>query len=382
MDSRRKFSWKATIELNVLFLKMSGFWPRNDDTFKLDLYTSRTIILVTVFLLVGLLSQLINLFFILDDLIALTGTIYILLTEILFALKIYYLARNMSIVKKLMRMLDDDLFQPRDVGQVALVQPNLDVWKMIYKAFMTMCCGANLFWAVFPLLDKSSEGNRLPFLAWYPYNTKIFPMYEITYGHQVLSYTYTCFTHINVDTFIAAINVYTASQFDILCDNLKNLHLSNNVGANFAKCVRHHWMILNFAYNSNKFFNWIILLQFCVSATITAMTLFQLTIVEPLTTEFFSFVSYGMAAVTQIFMYCWFGNEVQIKSNNLPFAVYECKWTNFSVKTQKNIFFFILRSQKPVKVSASNVFYLSLESFMMILKTSWSYFALLQQVSS
>ena len=147
----------------------------------------------------------------------------------------------MSIVKKLMRMLDDDLFQPRDVSQVALVQPNLDVWKMIYKAFMTTCCGSNLFWAVFPLLDKSSEGNRLPFLAWYPYNTKISPMYEITYAHQVLSYTCTCVTPINVDTFIAAINVYTTSQFDILCDILRNLHLSNNVG---AKCVRHYWIIL------------------------------------------------------------------------------------------------------------------------------------------
>jgi hypothetical protein len=35
----------------------------------------------------------------------------------------------------------------------------------------------------------------------------------------------------------------------------------------------------------------------------------------PLSSEFFSLLSYGVAITVQIFMYCWFGNEVEIKVN-------------------------------------------------------------------
>jgi hypothetical protein len=35
----------------------------------------------------------------------------------------------------------------------------------------------------------------------------------------------------------------------------------------------------------------------------------------PLSSEFFSLLSYGLAITVQIFMYCWFGNEVEIKVN-------------------------------------------------------------------
>ncbi|XP_063925999.1 odorant receptor Or1-like [Zophobas morio] len=282
MGVQKKFCWTITIQPNILLLKTCGFWP--EEAFKLDFYTARTVILIIIFFPVSLISQAANLFFVLDDLVALTGTIYLLLTEIMWALKMYYFVKNISLVKTLMKMLNHELFQPRDVGQVVLVQPNLDSWKTIYQMFMVTALGGNLFWAAFPLFDTANGEKRLPFLAWYPYDTSISPFYQITYVHQVLTYTYIGFTHINTDTFIAALNMYISSQFDILCDNLKNLHFSNNVKANLVKCIKHHWLIL--------------------------------------------------------------------------------------------------RSQTPVRMSSLNVFYLSLESFMAIVKTSWSYFALLQQVNS
>ena len=38
--------------------------------------------------------------------------------------------------------------------------------------------------------------------------------------------------------------------------------------------------------------------------------------------EFYTLFSYGVAITVQIFMYCWFGNEVEIKVKNvlLPLA--------------------------------------------------------------
>jgi hypothetical protein len=76
------------------------------------------------------------------------------------------------------------------------------------------------------------------------------------------------------------------------------------------------------------------------------------------------------------------------------------------MEVKKNMIFFVMRCQKPVKMSALDLFYLTLDTFMrvsclikniklfgygvvsankfllQILRAAWSYFALLHQVSS
>ncbi|KAH0813490.1 hypothetical protein GEV33_009302 [Tenebrio molitor] len=219
-------------------LKLSGLWPKSGDTTR-----TRGAILLTVFLLASLLSQIINIFYILHDLTALTKTIYVLFTEALFTAKAYYFVKNTTLIEHLLTTLNTERFQPKDLKQVALIQPGLRFWKLVYNTFMVMCGGANLFWAIFPLLDNSGEDKPLPFLAWYPYNAKTSPMFELTYLHQMASYIYICFTHINIDTLIAALNTYIGGQFDILCDNLRHLHESN-IHAHLVECVEAHKQIL------------------------------------------------------------------------------------------------------------------------------------------
>ncbi|RZB39520.1 7tm 6 domain containing protein, partial [Asbolus verrucosus] len=91
--------------------------------------------------------------------------------------------------------------------------------------------------------------------------------------------TFTGLTSVCVDTLIASLNMYIATQFDLLCDDLRNLcdpdeaHISRQLIA----CIQHHKAILSFAANSNEFFNSIIFLQFFVSAISMGLTMFQLT---------------------------------------------------------------------------------------------------------
>jgi hypothetical protein len=99
----------------------------------------------------------------------------------------------------------------------------------------------------------------------------------------------------------------------------------------------------------------------------------------PFTAGFFYFTSYYLASVTQMFQYCWFSNEVHLKSANVPCAAFESDWTDLSLEVKKGLLFFIMRTQKPLHISALNVFHLSLESFVAILKTAWSYYTLLRQ---
>ncbi|XP_044271287.1 odorant receptor 4-like isoform X2 [Tribolium madens] len=110
--------------------------------------------------------------------------------------------------------------------------------------------------------------------------------------------------------------------------------------------------------------------------------MYQLTIVTPFTSEFYSFIVYGSAVLMEIFLYCWFGNEVEFKSFNIPFAAFEFDWTISSIGLQKKIIFLIAKSQRPIRMTALSLFHLSLETFVKILRTAYSYFALLNNVNS
>ena len=41
-----------------------------------------------------------------------------------------------------------------------------------------------------------------------------------------------------------------------------------------------------------------------------------------MSSEFYSLVAYGLAITTQIFMYCWFGNEIEVKVSLYSLLVY------------------------------------------------------------
>lgn len=241
------YDWKSTIKTNLFILRLIGLWPKGEETYKPGPYIFYASLLLSTFFFAHLFFQTANMYFIRTNLAAVTGTIYVLLIEILLVFKVYYLITNMVVLKQLLKILDTEMFQPKNFTQIHEIEANIYAWKIIYKSFWYSCFGVNMFWAVYPLFDETDR--RLPFLAWYPYDTRISPMYEITYVHQILSVCFITTIHVNVDALAAALNVFNSSQFDILEDNLRNLHKLNrngvvDIGQNLVYCIKHHKHIL------------------------------------------------------------------------------------------------------------------------------------------
>ncbi|KAJ3663562.1 hypothetical protein Zmor_007813 [Zophobas morio] len=378
----KKFDWKKPIKANIFKLRILGLWPDGDDTYKVNLYTVWATICLLVFNLGPNIFQTANIYFISDDLEAVISNIFVMLSEFLSIIKAYYVVQNMRILKGLMVTLNCDLFQPRNAKQVKMVQPSIEFWKTNYVLYWSVTLGAVFFLSFYPILDKSGKEHQLPFMAWYPFDTTVSPVFEITYLYQIFGVTCSAATALCVDCLIAALHVYIGAQFDILSDNVEHLHDdSGDFDRKLIECVKHHKEIVRFAENTNTFSNWIILQQFFISAVSIGMTMFQLTMVTPLSSEFFSQISFLSSITTEIFMFCWYGNEVTIKSSKVPYALFQSQWIDAPLVAQKNMQFFVARCQKPVQMSALKLFYLSLDTFVSILRASWSYFALLNQVN-
>lgn len=238
------FDWKVTIKINLLFLRLGGLWPKNSFTYKLNnLYSIHAILCISLFLIGDALTQAINIYFLRHDLEALTGVIYVLFSKLVTIFKILSFIKNIGVLKAFMNYINSDIFQPKNHRQRVIIEPALNTWKKMFRALFIISFSTITLWIMFPILDRS-HGKRLPFVAWYPFDTEKWPFYEITYMYQVLSIFYCGVVGVGIDTYISALNMYIGAQIDILCDGLKNLKFDKNTSKNLKHCITHHKIIL------------------------------------------------------------------------------------------------------------------------------------------
>ncbi|XP_076250100.1 odorant receptor 30a-like isoform X4 [Rhynchophorus ferrugineus] len=68
------------------------------------------------------------------------------------------------------------------------------------------------------------------------------------------------------------------------------------------------------------------------------------------------------------------------KSNEITAACYAINWNDLDLVNQKLLITIMERAKRPVELNALGVFKLNLSTMVTILRTSYSYFAVLQQI--
>ena len=246
MGKVEQYNWKGNFDINIRILRKMGLWPEGEGTYKPGFYMLYSAFMVTLFPTCHILSELADIYFVLDDLETVVGIIYITLIEIMALIKVYFVITRMKIIKERMENLKADWFQPKDRQQTLMIEPSITFWKLVYKMFIVACLGCNFFWLI-PLVIQQSEEKTLPFLAWYPIDCSESPYFEIAYIYQLSSTVYCTLVQTNVDTLISGFNVYIGCQLDMLSDNLRRIAMAenyDNAGDNLIKCIIYHKQIL------------------------------------------------------------------------------------------------------------------------------------------
>ncbi|XP_077259546.1 odorant receptor 49b-like isoform X2 [Temnothorax americanus] len=84
------------------------------------------------------------------------------------------------------------------------------------------------------------------------------------------------------------------------------------------------------------------------------------------------------ALLLQLFCYSFVGDYLKCQMEEVVNSIYSCNWYNLPLKLMKNIVFTIMRSQQPVQLLAGRFFVINIETFMTILKSSFSYLSVLR----
>ncbi|KAJ3656616.1 hypothetical protein Zmor_015679 [Zophobas morio] len=312
---------------------------------------------------------------------------FLLLTNLVHLVKLYCFIFQRTKVENLINSINREEFQPKDSDDAKILLKDINRSKLITKTFLSMCCMGCVLFAIFPLLDNvEGENIRLPFSGWYPFNINESPVFEIIYMYQVLASCINGMRNISADTFISGTIMVISGQLSLLNKAFRTMtpELQNQVEIRklLLKSILHYKNILTFAEDVTTLFSTCLISQFFVSVFIICITMFEMSLLPALSLQFLSMVIYQACILLEIFLWCYYGNEVILKSTNLTTSAYMCGWVEFSKDFKTDLLFFMTRSQFPLKLYAGGYFTLSLETLMVILKSSWSYFAMLNTVHS
>jgi hypothetical protein len=83
----------------------------------------------------------------------------------------------------------------------------------------------------------------------------------------------------------------------------------------------------------------------------------------------------------QMFLPCFISTELTVASEKLSMNLFHLNWMGESKMFKKNMQIFMQNSRKPMRIVVLKIFHLSLESFVAILNSAYSLFAVLRKLN-
>ncbi|XP_053998020.1 odorant receptor 46a-like [Hylaeus anthracinus] len=225
-------------------------------------------------------------------------------------------------------------------------------------------------------IGSDFKTRQLTYRSWIPYDYSSLLLFTVTYIYQATSLSVCTFYNIGADSLFSSLLIHIYCQFEILGHRLKSITKEGKVSAKL--CANHHNQIYQLATKVNEEYKMIILIQFLTSTSMMCIELYQLTQRE-VDSKYIVSVIYTSCALMQILYYCWYGNEVQLKSLEVSDMVMECNLESLDNNSKKILLMIMKRAVYPVEFTSLYIVDVNLASFMALLKLSYSAFNLLKQ---
>ncbi|KAK2576113.1 hypothetical protein KPH14_007446 [Odynerus spinipes] len=365
-------------------------WPRN--SLKYWLYNIYTVFMVFMLCLYGLCGigdayadQNVNTFI---EKFTLTISVLAVCVKV-----INIIIRRESVIS-LVNMLLEKNCLPRD-SEEKLIQQSFDDRARKITIYCEFLNEITVIIAIIMQQIQSAKTHTLD--VWTPYDCSSSFAFWFTVIHQSVALLVCANSSVAHETLISCLMLQICAQLEILGHRIKHLpkmfeevEKDSNFTENWKiqekrivrELIEYHLYIYSFASRVNSVFTTMIMLQFSISTIVLCLTVYRMSKSSIASIEFIWGLSYLASMFIQIFLYCWFGNEVMLKSTQVGDMFYEMDWVslghNFVVKLLPIV---MSRATKPILMRSGYIILLSAESFTSILKTSYSAFNVLQNSS-
>ncbi|XP_018403369.1 PREDICTED: odorant receptor 46a-like [Cyphomyrmex costatus] len=208
------------------------------------------------------------------------------------------------------------------------------------------------------------RGN-LTFKAWVPFDYTSPVIFFFVFTHQIIGMSICASINVACDNLVSGLLQEICCQLEILEYRLTKISNDQHILCN---CIHHHDRIYKYAHMVNRRFAKIIALQFAVSMLVVCANLYKLASISivMINGNLVTLIMYTACMLSQIFLYCWFGNELKLKSIGVANSIYNMKWQMPDNKSKKALLLIMRRSMVPIEFNSAVVITLNLDSFVSV----------------
>lgn len=221
---------------------------------------------------------------------------------------------------------------------------------------------------------------------WFPFDwasaSSVLP-YRAALGYQILSNLHHAILFATADTYGLAFYSTLSAALDILADRVRRL--ATDVTETAAQrqralidCVRYHHLCLEYLHVVIELYQVHYAMLFAISSTLLCVIAYTLsTMGSSSSTAQWSFmILYLLNMSVQLFIPCYFGTILQMKSDALSKAAFDCGWPEDGAGKsafRKYVLLFMMGSHQPMTLRTwKSTFVIELSTFVMVYRAAYS----------
>ncbi|XP_075979475.1 odorant receptor 2a-like [Anticarsia gemmatalis] len=390
--------------VHIYWLKFYGMWYNNSSPTCLK-YWLQMIYTLTVLWLVCFLPGIGEVVYLLrrrENIGDVAEGLYLFLSEMYtyFKVAVFWLKRKQVVA--LLEYLHCEEFRPREAEHRDIIRKSIKTARFVMTYYSTMCVGAVSVGIIMPLTENF---DILPTNVEYP-NFDVYktPAYVAVYIHHIYYKPATCIIDGVMDTILAAFVASAIGQIEILAFNLRNFEMiaerrqQRDIKENkyteqytmhyyvrsvLKECILHHNCIIRYVSMIKSAFSLASALQFMLSVMVLCLIGIQFLSIENPASHPMQIAWMGIyltCMLIEVFILCWFGDELIWKSMDLRKAAFEGPWLNTDPKTNMYIIIFMERCKRPLSVTAGKIFTLSLDTYTLLINWAYKAFAVMRNM--
>ncbi|XP_011696224.1 PREDICTED: odorant receptor 22c-like [Wasmannia auropunctata] len=314
----------------------------------------------------------------------------VLLTMILG--KMIIIRRSSGIMAKFLKSIEADfttaMYETLREKMAYLYYNEIALIFIKISMSMTAFTAGLYYFRVFFLYWSASVSRNFSYELPYP----VHPFFEIkdtpTYI-CVCIYLFICVPIITCgyggpDAYILSLALHICGQFAALSCKVNNLLKDHeNHHRHMSNIIVRHYHLIRLAEILENNFNMICLQQTLGTVLLLCLTVYHMIsnteeYGEDTNTNVIAFALYTTCVVGTILSYCFIGECLITESAGLREAFYNSDWYNNPPSNTKLIGICMIRSEKPLILTAGRFYALSLNTFTSIVKTSMAYLSVLR----
>ncbi|KZC05383.1 Odorant receptor Or2 [Dufourea novaeangliae] len=219
-----------------------------------------------------------------------------------------------------------------------------------------------------PLRHTTKETKMFVFSTYYIIDVSGSPYYEIIYVLQIISVFAIVYAYLGVDIFFGMLVLHISAQLENLQTRLADIKASNRFERVLKDIVMHHTRLIRAV---NVIENTYTLLLFMLLLYFGAFNCFSITQIigiitakgdYPISVLYFQAGCY-INTVAQTSLYCIAGQLLATQSEGVYEAAYNCEWLKLKPKDARNLILIMIRSKKPLYVTAGKLFPMTMLTF-------------------